>query len=193
MMLLAAATATALLARMAAVNPDLHSYTARLHAHVVMRSLPFLTADLAGTYYYKAPDKNKVAFDSGVPLIAQQFDKLYAHIESPSQWQQLNTVTMISDDGRTAHLKLAPRKQGNVESIEVAVDDKTAMVASMRWNYANGGYAVMTNHYAPVDGKLLIAAQTGHVQEPGYVADITSTLDQYKINPPLSDSVFEAQ
>lgn len=191
MSLIAAATAAALLSRMEAANAGVHSLSAQLQAHVVMRSFPYLTADLSGTYYYKEPDKNKVVFTNGVPLIAQQFDKLYAHIESPSQWQQLNTVTLVSDDGTTARFKLVPRKHGNVESMDATVDEKNATVTSMRWNYANGGYADMTNRYATIDGRLLVASQNGHVQEPGYSGDITSTLDHYKLNPTLSDSLFE--
>ncbi len=64
----------------------------------------------------KRPDKNKVVFTGGVPLVAQQFDKLYAHIESPSQWQELYAVTIVSDDGKTAIFKLVPRKRGNVDA-----------------------------------------------------------------------------
>lgn len=191
MMLLAAAAAAALLTRMEAVDSDLHSFTAQLNAHVVMRSFPFLSADLVGTYYYKAPDKDKVDFTGGVPVVAQQFDRLYAHVERPSQWQQLNVVTLVSDDGKTAHFKLVPRKNGNIKSIDATVDDANATVTSMRWNYENGGWAEMTNRYAPVQGKLLVVAQTGHVEEPGYTGDITSTIDHYKLNPPLADSTFD--
>ena len=193
MSLLIAATAAALLARMEAADAGVHSLSAQLHAHVVMRSFPYLTADLSGTYYYKQPDKNKVVFTNGVPVIAQQFDRLYAHIENPSEWEQLNAVTLVSDDGKTAHFKLVPKKHGNVESIDATVDDKSATVSSMRWNYGNGGYAEMANRYATVDGRLLVVSQTGHVQEPGYAGDITSTLDHYKINPDISDSIFEDQ
>jgi hypothetical protein len=188
MILIAAAT---LLARMATLNPNLHTFTAALHAHVVMRSFPFLSADLEGTYYYEAPDKNKVDFTSGVPVVAQQFDKLYAHIESPSRWNDLYVVTTVSDDGRTAHFKLVPRKRGNVDSIDATADDGSATVTTMRWNYDNGGYAEMTNRYGRVKGNVVVEAQTGHVEEPGYVADITSTIDAYKINSALPDGVFE--
>jgi hypothetical protein len=188
--LLAVVASTTLLARMAALNAGLHTFSATLHAHVAMRSFPFLSTDLEGAYYYKAPDKNKVAFTSGVPLVAAQFDKLYAHIESPSQWQDLYDVTTLADDGRTAHFKLVPRKAGNVASIEATADDKTATVTTMRWNYGNGGYAEMSNHYGHIDGYLVVETQTGHVQEPGYVADIASTIDGYKINPPLADALF---
>ncbi len=193
MTLLAVAGAAALLARMAAVNSDLQAFSASMRAHVTMRSFPFLAADLTGTYYYKAPDQQRVVFTGGVPLVAQQFDRLYAHIESPSQWQAIYAVTPLSDDGTTTRLRLVPRKQGNVESIEASVNDKSATVTSMRWDYANGGYAELANRYGRVAGYLLVESQTGHVQEPGYVADITSTIDQYKINPSLPESLFENQ
>ena len=94
-----AASSGGLIDRMASLNPNLRAFTATLHAHVVMKSFPFLSADLAGTYYYKQPDKYKVIFTSGVPLVAQQFDKLYAHIEPPARWRDLYTITVASDDG----------------------------------------------------------------------------------------------
>jgi hypothetical protein len=190
MSLLAAVTATTLLARMGAVNPDLRAFTATMHAHVVMKSFPFLSADLDGTYYYKAPDKNKVVFTGGVPVVAQQFDKLYAHIDSPSQWEEKYVVTTVSDDGTTTRFRLIPRKSGNVDRIDATADDKSATVTSMRWNYSNGGYAEMTNRYGRVNGNLLVESQTGHVEEPGYAADISSTIGNYKINPTLSDGIF---
>jgi hypothetical protein len=189
-MLLAAATAATLLARMATVNAGLNSFTATMHAHVAMHSLPYLTVDLTGTYYHKEPDKNKIVFSSGLPLVAQQFDKLYAHIESPAQWERLYLVTMVADDGTTAKLKLVPRKTGNVASIDATVDDRDATVRSLRWNYANGGDAEMTNHYSKMDGYFVVQSQAGQVSEPGYNAEITTTMDGYKLNPPLADSLF---
>lgn len=188
-----AASPDALLDRMAAINPSLHAFSATMHAHVKMESFPFLAADLTGTYYYKQPDKNKVVFTGGVPAVAQQFDKLYAHIEPPSNWRRLYSVTLVSDHGGSAVFRLVPRKPGNVVSIDATADDRTATVTTMRWNYANGGYAAMSNHYTTQDGNLLVQSQTGHVTEPGYVADITSTLDGYKLNPTLSDSLFSGE
>jgi hypothetical protein len=60
----------------------------------------------------------------------------------------------------------------------------------MRWNYANGGYAEMTNRYGRVEGNVVVESQSGHVEEPGYAADITSTVDNYKINPALPEGLF---
>jgi outer membrane lipoprotein-sorting protein len=180
-----------LLARMVAVNPSLHSYTATLHANVALKSFPFLSASLVGTLYHKEPNQDKVVFTQGLPMMADQFDKLYAHIESPARWQQVYVVAVGTDDGTTTTFKLTPRKKGNVDHIDAKVDDATATVESMRWNYDNGGYATMDNRYGHVQNATLVTSQTGHVEEPGYTADITTSIDNYKLNPELSDSIFE--
>jgi hypothetical protein len=49
----------------------------------------------------------------------------------------------------------------------------------------------MFNRYGHVGTNVVVASQKGHVEEPGYAADLSSTIDNYKINPPLSDSVFQ--
>ncbi len=190
---LAAAPQSDLLTRMASINPNLHSFSATLHAHVTMKSFPFIATDLVGTYYYKEPDKTKVVFTSGVPLVASQFNKLYARIENPSRWPDVYHVTLVRDEGGVATFRLVPRKQGNVDRVDATVDDKSATVVSMQWNYGNGGYAEMTNHYRRIQGNLLVQSQKGHVEEPGYIADLSSTIENYKINPSLPDSVFEGQ
>jgi hypothetical protein len=189
----AGASTDDLLARMAALNPGLHTFTATMHANVALKSFPFLTVQLVGTYYHKEPDQNKLVFSSGVPAVAQQFDKLYAHIEAPSRWQEIYTVSVVADDGTTTTFKLVPRKRGNVDHIDAKANDKTATVDSMRWTYDNGGYAEMNNQYGRIAGNVVVTSQNGHVQEPGYTADITSTIDHYKINDPVPDSVFAQQ
>jgi dipeptidyl aminopeptidase/acylaminoacyl peptidase len=182
-----------LLVRMAAVNAGLRSFTATMHADVSLRTFPFLGARLVGTYYFKQPDKTKIVFTEGLPAIAQQFDKLYAHIETPAHWSAVYAIATLSDDGTTTRFKLVPRTNGNVDRIEARVDDKSATVTSMRWNYKNGGFAEMTNRYREIDGNMLVSSQTGHVEEPGYVADITSTIDGYHLNVPIADSTFDGQ
>jgi hypothetical protein len=185
-----APAAADLLARAAALNPGLHTYTATMHAHVAMISFPFLGADLVGTVYHREPDATKVVFSAGVPLVAEQFDKLLAHVPAPAQWREAFAVDVVSDDGATTTFRLVPRKKGNVDRIEAAVDDRSATVVSMKWFYGNGGTAEMTDRYGTIEGNLLPTSQTGHVREPGYAADITSTLDNYKINPVLPDDTF---
>lgn len=179
-----------LLARMAALNAGLQSYTASLQAHVSMRTFPFLSADLDGTYYFKGPDKYRVDFKSGVPLIAQNFDNLYAHIEPASRWRGLYEITVVSDDGHKTTFHLVPRKHGNIASIDAVADDAAATVTTMRWNYANGGFASMANHYTRVGGYDLVASQSGEVHEPGYAGTIETTITGYHLNAAVPDSVF---
>jgi hypothetical protein len=188
-----AGAADDLLTRMASVNPDLRTYTATMHAEVAMKSIPFLDLHLVGTYYHKEPNLNKLVFSSGVPIVAQQFDKLYANIEPPSRWKDVYSVSVVGDDGTTTIFRLIPRKRGNVDHIDAKADDRTATVTWMRWNYDNGGYAEMQNRYGTVNGSLLVHSQSGHVQEPGYTADITSTFDNYNVNVPIADSVFAGE
>jgi hypothetical protein len=179
-----------LLARMAALNPNLHSFTAAMHVDVAMLTFPFLKIHLEGTYYHEAPDRDKVVFSSGVPAVAQQFNKLYAHIEPPSRWRDVYDIKVVSDNGTVTTYRLTPLKQGNVDHVDVRASDRNATVQWQRWNYVNGGYAEMRNYYKTVEGNVVIASQNGHVEEPNYTADLSSTIDAYKINAPVNEAVF---
>lgn len=179
-----------LFARMQALNPSLHSYTATMRAHVALTTFPFLATDIVATYYHKDPDLDKLDVQSGLPVLAQNFSKLYAHIEPPSQWQRVYVVTPGSDDGKTARFTLVPRKQGNVARIVAVVDDASATVRSLRWTFVNGGSASVEQQYGTVGGNLVVVAQNGHVEEPGYTGNIADTLSDYKMNPNLPDSMF---
>ncbi len=184
------AAADDLLARMATINPDLHSYTATVRAHVALTTFPFLATDIVATYYHKDPDLDKLQVTSGLPIIAQSFSRLFAHIEPPSRWNTLYTIAKNADDGKTTNLTLVPRAAGNVKKIEVLVDDASATILTMRWEYENGGWLSMNERYSEVQGNTMITSQTGHVEEPGYIGDVTTTLSGYHINPDLPDSMF---
>ena len=179
-----------LIDRMAALNANLQSYTASLHAHVSLHTFPFLSANLDGTYYFKQPDKYRVNFTDGVPIIADKFNNLYAHIEPASRWRSLYAITVVSDDGHKTTFHLVPRKHGNIASIDAVADDGAATVTSLRWNYVNGGYASMANHYARVGGYDLVASQTGEVREPSYAGVIQTTIADYHLNANVPDAVF---
>ena len=180
-----------LLMRMAALNPNLHSYTATMHAHVALTTFPYISADLVGTYYHQDPNFDKLVITQGLPGIASQFSKLYPHIVPPAQWNQVFMVKLVSDDGSHTLFNLVPRKRGNVDHIDARVDDKTATITSMRWDYINGGSASMNNSYSSVAGNSVVTSQTGQVDEPVYKGDITATLGDYRINPKLPASTFQ--
>jgi hypothetical protein len=179
-----------LLTRMIGLNPDLHSYSATMYAHVALESFPFLSTDIVATYYHKDPDLNKIAVTSGMPAVAQGFSQLFPRIEPPARWDTLYTVTQTGDDGHATTFSLVPRTVGNVSKITVVVDDATATIRSEKWEYANGGWASMDNRYSTIQGNALVTSQTGHVEEPSYKGDVTATLSGYQLNPNLPDSLF---
>jgi hypothetical protein len=179
-----------LLTRMIGLNPDLHSYSATMHAHVALETFPFLSTDIVATYYHKDPDLNKIAVTSGMPAVAQGFSQLFPRIEPPARWDTLYTVTQTGDDGHATTFALVPRSVANVSKITVVVDDATATIRSERWDYANGGWASVDNRYSTIQGNALVTSQTGHVEEPSYKGDVTTTLSGYQLNPNLPDSLF---
>ena len=181
-----------LLARMAALNPNLHTFTAAMHAHVALKTFPFLSVDLAGTYYHKEPDQNKVVFTSGVPAVAASSTSSTRTSSARALARRLygnGRFRRRHDDDVQARAAQARQRRPHRRSSQ----RQDATVDSMRWNYDNGGYAEMNSRYGEIDGNLVVTSQTGHVDEPGYKADITSTIDNYKINAPLSDCVFASQ
>jgi hypothetical protein len=180
-----------LMERMIALNPGLHSYEAAIHADISMKTFPFLSPSLDGTYYHKAPSLDKIVFTSGLPTMAAEFSKVYPRVPSPAQWSSIYVIKQGRDDGNVTAFKLVPRKQGRVDHIDVAVDDASATILSMRWDYNDGGYAELHQTYSNIDGNLVVTGQTGHFESSLYKADVSSTLSNYKLNPPLSDSFFQ--
>lgn len=181
------------LPRLIALSENVHSYMASVHADVVMRTFPYLTPQLDGTYYHKEPSKDKLVFTSGLPLIAQAFSNVYPHVESPSRWQEVYFISVEAGDGRTTTLKLVPRKHARVDHIDAKIDDRTAQLVQMRWTYSDGGYATLDQSYGKVDGYELVTRQNGHVELSSYKADLTATFSNFKVNAPIPDSVFSAQ
>lgn len=186
-----AKNADGLLQRMSAASGSVKSYTADVHADVAMHTFPYLSPTLDGTYYHKEPSKNKIVFTSSLPFIAKQFSKIYPEVPSPSQWDQIYVITSEGDDGTFTTLKLVPRKHSRIDHIDTKVDDKTAEVISMRWNYNDGGYAMLNQTYGDVSGHRLVTNQTGHFETPHYNADLKSSFSNFKIDAPIPDSVFD--
>lgn len=184
------ATVISIVQRMVAEDAGVRSYTASVHADIAMHSFPFLNPSLDGTYYHKEPNKNKIVFTSGLPYIAKEFSKVYPDIESPSHWFTRYYVSLESNDGTYATLKLVPRKHGRIDHIDAKIDEATADLVQLRWNYNDGGYATLNQTYGVVDGHRLVTEQTGHFDVPHYNADLKSTFTAFHINADIPDSVF---
>lgn len=178
-----------MLARMAALNPHLHAYQANIHVDIALHTFPYISPSLDGTYYHKEPSKDKIAFNT-VPAIAAQFNKIYPHVESPSRWKRVFVITNQGDDGTRTTFKLVPRIRGRIDHITVKVDDKTATIGQMTWNYNDGGFATLTQTFTQIKGNYIASSQTGHVEVPNYNADVVSSFSNFKLNPSIPDSVF---
>jgi outer membrane lipoprotein-sorting protein len=185
-----AATGDALVQRMAAANPSLQSYSAALHVAITMHSMPFLNPSLDGNYYYKRPDKQAVVFQS-VPLLAQQFQKIYPKLDPPSTWPDRYDISILDDSGGATTLRLIPRHRGRVAHLDVVVDDTTAMPSRFTWTYADGGSVTYDQEYTNLAGSYLVKEQHGHVDLPSYNADVVSTFSNFQVNVAIPDSVFQ--
>ncbi|MGH7715575.1 MAG: hypothetical protein ACREML_06205 [Vulcanimicrobiaceae bacterium] len=184
----AAISPSAMVQRMASVNPNLASYTASLHVVIALRTLP-LSPTLDGNYYYKRPDKQAVVFDT-VPVLAQQFQKIYPKIDPPATWQELYDVTTLSEEGGTTTLRLTPKRAGRIAHLDVVVDDASAMPSSFTWAYVDGGTVSFDQQYARIGGNYLVKSQSGKVNLPSYNADVTTTFSNFHVNVPVPDTVF---
>ncbi len=184
----AANSPASLLQRMAAVNPNLQSYTASLHVVIALHTLP-LSPTLDGNYYFKRPDKQAVVFDT-VPMLAQQFQKIYPKIDPPVTWPDLYNVSILNSSGGTTTLRLTPKRTGRVAHLDVTVDDASAMPSSFVWTYVEGGTVAFDQEYSRVGGNYLVRAQNGKVNLPSYDADVTTTFSNFQINVPVPDTVF---
>jgi hypothetical protein len=183
-------SASPLLARMIANADGVKSYTASVHADIAMRTFPYLSPSLDGTYYHKEPSRNKIIFTSQMPFIAKQFSKVYPEVESPSRWTDVYVISVESDaDGYTT-LKLVPRKHGRIDHIDAKIDDNTADLVSLRWNYNDGGYATLDQTYGDVEGHAMVTEQAGHVEVPHYTVDLKSKFSNFKLNANIPDSIF---
>jgi len=181
--------ASAVYERMQKVNAGLKSYQADLHVDVTTHGFPFISPSLDGKAYFEQPDKNAVIFET-VPALANQFKKVYPQLEPPSEWAQTYDVTPVSDDGTTAQFRLVRKKNGRIDHVDVAVDDRTATVSSMSYIYKDGGTISFQQTYTVVDGNYVIKAQSGKVDLPQYHADVASSFSNYKLNVRIDQQVF---
>jgi hypothetical protein len=180
----------ALVARVAANENAVRSYTADAQANVSLKTFPYLSASPAGQFYHK-DGRNKLVFTSGVPFVAQQFSKLYPDFPPAQQWQDVYAIAPENQGGGYTTLKLVPRKHGRIDYIDAKIKESTGEVVSLKFNYDDGGYASMGQTYSTVRGHRMISGNSGHFQEPNYSADWTMTFANFKLNVNIPDSVFD--
>jgi anti-anti-sigma regulatory factor len=183
----------AILAKVEERNPNLSSYRGRMHVDLRMTSFPFIRQHLDGTTYYKKPSNYEVVFDR-VPALAKGFDKMFADVGDPSNWEKRFAVTYQGEadyNGRKdVQLKLVQRVRGMIDHETVLIDPNTWSIDSIRYDYYNGGHITMTQTFREVGGYSMLAEQDAEISIPYAKAVAHGTYSDYKTNVAVDDSVF---
>ena len=183
----------AILARVEERNPSLSSYQGRMHVDLRMTSFPFISQHLNGTTYYKKPSNYEVVFDK-VPALAKGFDKMFADVGDPANWEKRFVVTYQGErdyQGRKdIELKLVQRVRGMIDHETVLVDPSAWAIDSVRYDYYNGGHITMTQTFRQVAGYSMLAEQNAEIAIPYAKAVAHGTYSDYKTNVAVDDAVF---
>jgi hypothetical protein len=183
----------AILARVEERNPSLSTYQGRMHVDLRMTSFPFIRQHLDGTTYYKRPSNYEVVFDK-VPPLAKGFDKMFADVGDPANWEKRFVVTYQGEreyQGRKdIELKLVQRVRGMIDHETVLIDPNAFTIDSIRYDYYNGGHITMTQTFREVGGYSMLAEQNAEIAIPYAKAVAHGTYSDYKTNVAVDDAVF---
>ena len=184
----------AILAGIAARNPSLQSYQARVHVNVHMLNFPWLSPKLDGTSYFKRPDKYEVVFDR-VPSYAHGIDKLFGTIDDVAAWLKewnIGYDGVRSVDGKPLFALVMTKKiySDQIKDTVAYVDPATFQVDRMDWHYRNGGTITMTQTYREQGNYNVVSSQHADIRIPHVHAVADATYAAYQTNVAVSDSVF---
>jgi len=190
MMLVLAATASlALLQRASDPNPALKSYTAAARLSATLRAAIPIHETFNGSVYYLKP-KRKIELQN-VPGPLSRFKDMAASVPSYGEVTETYSITPLSDNGTESNYWLIPKKSASrVKSVEVTVDDASALVTRAQWLYTNGGKLDVDASYEKVESFELPLSDSIVARFPGYDVDATLTFTDYKPNATVSPSVF---
>lgn len=169
-----------LTARMDAVS----AYKAHVRLAVHLHSFPFLEANLDGTTSYSRPGHYTVTFDQ-LPSLASAFQKVSGDVGDPAAWNSKYQIaidpTAAANMPNILALRLTEKVPGQIDHALAFVDLTSHTVTRMEWYYVNGGRIAMEQHFAPIDGVLLVDTQAADIDMPGYKATAEATFDGYTV------------
>jgi hypothetical protein len=188
-------SADILLARLAAADPGLETYTASVEFKVGLYSFPFLRKTLHGEAYFKRPSRMELIF-ADLPPFARQFRNLYVGLGTPEDWEKKFTIASadaVAADGSTqSYLVLTPRADDHrLRDVDVYLDAKRALPNRIVWTYRDGSIE-MRQRFSDVDGHSVVSNQDADIRLPGVHAFVFAKIARYAINVPVDDAVFTA-
>jgi outer membrane lipoprotein-sorting protein len=183
-----------ILAGIAARNPSLQSFQARVHVNVRMLNFPWLSPKLDGTSYFKRPDNYEVVFDR-VPSYAHGINKLFGDIDDVASWLKFWNISYDGVQNVEGHALYALRMTKKIYSDQIKdsvayVDPSTFQVVRMDWHYRNGGTITMTQTYRQQGQYSVVATQHADIHIPHVHAVADATYGDYQTNVAVSDAVF---
>lgn len=182
----------ALLARLAAVDPDLRTYRADVAFDVGLRTFPYLRKTLHGNAYFKRPARMELVF-SDLPPIARGFRNLYVGLGTPSDWARKFAISSARElvDGReVSYLVLTPLAADHrLREVDVYVDEAVALPQRIVWRYSDGRVE-MRQRFGRIDGHDLIVAQDADIRLPAVHAFVNARISNYALNVDVDDAVF---
>lgn len=183
----------AILAQVEQRNPNLSTYRGRMHVDLHLTTFPFITQHLDGTTYFKRPSNYEVVFDR-VPPLAKGFDKMFADVGDPADWERRFVITYEGEKefaGRKdLELRLVQRVRGMIDHETVLVDPAQWTIDSIRYDYYNGGHITMNQTFREMGGYLMLAEQNAEIAIPYAKASAHGTYSEYKTNVAIDDTVF---
>ena len=186
--------AGSILAGIAARNPSLQSFQARVHVNVHMLSFPWLSPQLDGTSYFKRPDSYEVVFDR-VPSYAHGINKLFGDIDDVAAWEKDSNIAYAGLQSVGGRSMYALRMTKKIYSDQIAdtvayVDPATFQVVRMDFHYRNGGTITMTQTYREQGTYSVVASQHADIHIPHVHAVADATFGAYQTNVAVNDAVF---
>lgn len=184
----------AVLAGIAARNPALQTYQARVHVNVHMLNFPWLSPKLDGTSYFKRPESYEVVFDR-VPSYAHGINKLFGDIDDVAAWEKDSNIVydgVQNVDGKPYYALVMTKKiySDQIADTVAYVDPANYEVARMDWHYRNGGTITMTQTYRQQGQYNVVATQHADIHIPHVHAVADATYGEYQTNVAISDAVF---
>jgi hypothetical protein len=191
-----APTVDAVLQNLAARMDAVSSYQAHVAVAIHLHTFPFLAANLDGTTSYARPGRYTVTFNS-LPSLASAFQKVSGDIGDPAGWRDKYTVALDPDSAsagpNTLVLRLTEKVRGQIDHALAYVDLGSSTVSQMDWFYYSGGRITMQQHFAPVDGVLLVDKQAANIDMPGYKATAEATFDGYTVQVNMAPNTRAAK
>lgn len=188
---------SAILAGIAARNPSLQSFQARVHVNVRMLNFPWLSPKLDGTSYFKRPDNYEVVFDR-VPSYAHGINKLFGDIDDVASWLKFWNISYDGVQNVDGHALYALRMTKKIYSDQIKdsvayVDPSTFQVVRMDWHYRNGGTITMTQTYRQQGQYSVVSTQHADIHIPHVHAVADATYGEYQTNVAVNDAVFTSK